>query len=145
MRQHLAWSWRALLAAWLICGVTIVSSTYIVDLQRTGLDADSVFLWASWTPLDSLGGMAQMGFIGVAFVSAGFWLSRLLRLGPAGFVLLTSFPVTVAMLWMGLEPTTLVDNHLFCTPTWLTPFSLDCSLAAGALGYLITARSLKAR
>ncbi|MFN3667912.1 MAG: hypothetical protein ACK4VY_01240 [Brevundimonas sp.] len=116
---------------------------YFVDMARRGLDADMVFIWATRTPLDWLVGALQLGLIGFFFVVASFWMARLFRLRTTGFILLASLPATIGVLWVALQPTTLVANHLFYPPTWLTPASLGWSLAAAAISYVLAARQLK--
>lgn len=143
--HSLPWSWLAALVSWPVFGCVMLPSMYFVDMFRRGLDADMVFLWATRTPLDWLVGAAQLGLIGVVVVVASFWTARLFRLRTTGFVLLASLPATIGVLWIALQPTTLVADHLFYPPTWLTPASLGWSLAAAAISYVFAARSLKCR
>ena len=139
------WSWRAALAAWLVFGCVMLPSMFFVDMFRRGLDADMVFRWAARTPLDLLVGLAQLGLMGFVVVVVSFWLARLFRLPNSGFVLLASLPATIGVLWIAVQPATLVADQLSYPPTWLAPASLGLSLAVAAISYVFAALSLQSR
>ncbi len=144
-KTPLPWSWRALLAPWAVSGSLTLSSMYLIDQTRRGLDADMNHLWATRTLLDLLVGAGQIGAIGVFVVVLSFWLSRLFRLQEFGFVLLTSVPISAVFLLAGLWPRTLIAEPYAYPPTWLGPIALGLTLAAAAASYLWVADAEKAK
>lgn len=144
-KTPLPWSWRALLAPWAVSGSLTLSSMYLIDQTRRGLDADMNHLWATRTLLDLLIGAVQIGAIGLALTVLSFWLARLFKWKKRGFVLLTSLPVPLAIFWGQIQPSTLVAEPYAYPPTWLGPIAFGLTLAAAAASYLWVADAEKAK